>query len=51
MNRVDHDVIMLTQFPFSLKDKIRTRFHNLTHGSIETWGEMVDAFLTKYFPP
>ena len=47
MNRVDHNVIKLMFFPFSLKEKERNWFHNLTQGSIETWGEMVEAFLTN----
>ena len=51
MNGVDHDVIKLKLFPFSLKEKARNYFQNLAQGSIETWGEMVEAFLTKFFPP
>ena len=51
MNGVDHNVIKLKLFPFSLKDKGRGWFHNLSTGSIDTWGEMVKAFLIKFFPP
>ena len=51
MNGVDHVVIKLMLFPFSLKEKARNWFHKLTEGSIDTWGEMVDAFVTKYFLP
>ena len=51
MNGVDHDVIRLKLFPFSLKEKARNWFHNLAQGSIEMWGEMVESFLTKLFPP
>ena len=47
MNGVDHDFIKLKLFPFSLKKKAKNWFHNLAQGSIETWGEMVEAFLTK----
>ena len=51
MKGVDHDVIKLKLFPFSLKEKARNWFHNLAKGSIETWGEMVEAFLIKFFSP
>ena len=51
MNEVDHDVIKLKLFPFLLKEKAMNLFHNLAHGSIETWGEMVEAFLKKFLPP
>ena len=33
MNGVDHDVIKLKLFPFSLRDKARSWFHNLKSGS------------------
>ena len=51
MNGVDHDVIKLKLLPFSLKEKARNWFQNLAQGSIETWREMIEAFLTKFFPP
>ena len=51
MNGVDHDVIKLKLFPFSLWDKARSWFHNLMPGSINRWGELVEVFLTKFFPP
>ena len=36
MNGVDHNVIKLKLFPFSLRDKARNWFHNLMSGSIDT---------------
>ena len=51
MNEVDHDVIKLKIFPFSLRDKARSWFHNLMVGSINRWGELAEVFLTKFFPP
>ena len=48
---VDHNVIRLTLFPFSFKEKVRNWFHNLAQGSIEKWGEIFEAFLTKFFTP
>ena len=49
MNGVDHDVIELKLFPFSLKEKSRNWFHKLDQESIETWREMVEALLTKFY--
>ena len=51
MNGVDHDVIKLKLFPFSLRDKARSWYHNLIPGSINRGGEIVEVFLTKKFPP
>ena len=50
MNGVDHNVIKLKLFPFSLRDKARNWFNNLMPGSIDTWGTLVETFLTKFFP-
>ena len=50
MNEVDHNVIKLKHFPFSLRDKARNWFNNLMPGSIDTWGNLVETFLTKFFP-
>ena len=49
MNGVDHDVIKLKLFPFSLRDKVRSWFHNLMLASINKWGELVEVFLKKNF--
>ena len=51
MNKVDHDVIKLKLFPFSLQDKAWSWFHNLMTVSINRLGELVEVFLTKFFPP
>ena len=51
MNGVDHNVIKLKLFPFSLRDKGKNWFHNLMSGSIDTWGALVEVFLTNFFPP
>ena len=48
---MDHNVIKLNLFPFSLRDKARNWFHNLMLESIDTWGALVEVFLTKFFPP
>ena len=51
MNGVDHDVIKLKLFPLSLGGKARNWFNNLMPGSIDTWGALVEVFLTKCFLP
>ena len=51
MNGVDHNVIKLKLFPFSLRYSARNWFHNLMSGSIDTWGALLEVFLTKFFPP
>ena len=50
MNGVDHNVIKLKLFSFSLRDKARNWFNNLMSGSINTWGTLVETFLAKFFP-
>ena len=50
MNEVDHIVIKLKLFSFSLRDKARNWFNNLMPGLIDTWGTLVETFLTKFFP-
>ena len=44
MKGVNHNMIKLKPFPFSLRDKARNWFHNLMSGSIETWGALVEVF-------
>ncbi|KAJ4724944.1 Retrotransposon gag protein [Melia azedarach] len=38
-------------FPFSLRDKARGWLQSLQPGSISTWEELAQKFLTKFFPP
>ena len=44
------DNIKLRLFPFSLKDRARSRFNTLSANSITSWEQMVTKFLNKYFP-
>ena len=39
MNEVDHDVIKLKLYPFSLWDKSRSWFHNLMPRYINRWSK------------
>ena len=51
MNGVIEDVIRMRLFPFSLKDKARNWLQSLQLGSINTWEEFAQRFLSKFFPP
>ncbi|KAF7823798.1 uncharacterized protein G2W53_021942 [Senna tora] len=50
-NGVSDDAICLRLFPFSLRDKAKVWLQSLPEGSISTWEELAQQFLTKYFPP
>ena len=50
-NRVPPDAIRLKLFPFSLRDKARAWLQSLPPGSVTTWEDMAQKFLTKFFPP
>ncbi|KAF7832384.1 uncharacterized protein G2W53_014717 [Senna tora] len=50
-NGVSDDAIRLRLFPFSLRDKAKFWLQSLPEGSISTWEELAQQFLTKYFPP
>ncbi|KAK8945257.1 hypothetical protein KSP39_PZI007733 [Platanthera zijinensis] len=51
INGVTDDAIRLRLFPFSLRTKAKQWLGSLPRGSITTWAEMTEKFLTKYFPP
>ena len=50
-NGVSDDAVRLRLFPFSLRDKAKIWLNSLPPGSIETWQDMAEKFLAKYFPP
>ena len=50
MNGMRLDVIKLQLFPFSLKDTITTWFESLPYGSVNTWEEIVEAYMERFFP-
>ena len=37
-------------FPFSLRDIAATWYESLPYGSVDTWEELVEAFLGRFFP-
>ena len=47
LNGVRPHVIKLQLFPFSLSDTTES----LTYGSINTWEELIEAYLSKFFHP
>ena len=51
LNGVRPDVIKLQLFPFSLRDVEATWFGSLPVGSVNTWEELVEAYMSRFFPP
>ena len=51
LNGVRPEVIKLQLFPFSLRDIAATWFDSLPYGSVNTWEELVEAYLGRFFPP
>ena len=51
LNGVTHDVIKLQLFPFSLRDVAATSLNSLPVGSVNTWEELVEEFISRFFPP
>ncbi|XP_031264274.1 uncharacterized protein LOC116122580 [Pistacia vera] len=50
-NGVYDEAIRLRLFPFSLRDKAKSWLTSLPAGSITTWEQMTQKFLSRYFPP
>ena len=50
LNGVRPDVIKLQLFPFSLRDVAATWFDSLLVGSMNTWEELVEEYMRKFFP-
>ena len=50
LNGVRLEVIKLHLFPFSLRDIAATWYESLPYGSVDTWKELVEAYLGKFFP-
>ena len=51
LNGVRQEVIKLDLFPFSLRDIATTWYESLPYGSVDTWEELVEAYLGRFFPP
>ena len=50
MNDVTEVAMRMRLFPFSLRDKAREWLQSLQPGSIGTWEELAQRFLSKFFP-
>ena len=44
-------MIKLHLFPFSLRDIAATLYESFQYGSVNTWEELVEAYLGRFFPP
>ena len=51
LNEVRLEVIKLQLFPFSLRDVTATWFKSLPYGSMNNWEELVEAYMSRFFPP
>ena len=51
LNGVRPEVIKLHLFPFPLRDIAATWYESLPYGSVDTWEELAEAFLGRFFPP
>ena len=51
LNGVKPEVIQLQLFPFSLRDMAATWFNSLSYESVNTWEELMGAYLKKFLPP
>ena len=51
LNGVRPEVIKMQLFPFSLRDIAATWFDSLPYGSVNTWEELMEAYLSRFFPP
>ena len=50
LNGVRPKVNRLQLFPFSLRDMAATWFESLPVGSVTNWEELVEAYMSKFFP-
>ena len=50
-NGVRPEVIKRHLFPFFLRDTSATWYKSLPYGSVDTWEELVEAYLGRFFPP
>ena len=50
LNGVRPEVIKLHLFPFSLRDIAATWYESLPYGLVDTWEELVEAYLGRFFP-
>ena len=51
LNGVRPEVTKLQLFPFSLRYVAATWFESLPYESVNNWEELVEAYMSKFFPP
>ena len=51
LNGMRPEVIKLQLFPFSLRDVAATWFESLPYGPMNDWEELVEAYMSRFFPP
>ena len=51
LNGVRLEVIKQRLFPFSLRDVAANWCESLPYGSMNNWEEMVEAYMSRFFPP
>ena len=51
LNGVRPEVIKLHIFPFYLRDIAASWYESLPYGLVDTWEELVEAYLGRFFPP
>ena len=51
LNGVRPEVIKLQLFPYSLRNVAETWFDSLPVGSVNSWEELVKAYMSRFFPP
>ena len=51
LNGVRLEVIKLQLFLFSLRDVASTWFDSFPVGSVNNWEELVEAYMSRFFPP
>jgi hypothetical protein len=51
LNGVPQDAISMRLFPFSLRGKALSWYEKLDQHTAETWDDLCNAFLGKFFPP
>ena len=51
LNGVRLEVIKLQLFPFSLRDMAATSFDSFPVRLVNSWEELVEAYMSRFFPP
>ncbi|GKA31959.1 reverse transcriptase domain-containing protein [Tanacetum coccineum] len=47
----ENEAVRLMMFPLSLTGEAKTWLDELNEGTIESWDELLTAFISRFFPP